>query len=242
VAESCSVSVTTGNSLTVYSSIIALDKISQRLAIDLSQHNIIVIGFPGSIALALTKILLKRGLNLTLVSHRKTAYIDRFLKEMGADASRVAITQNLTEALGKGKIIFSATSTGNIIDPDALPAGSIVFDIAQPRDVIYKRNGRNDILVIDAGMISLPRSTQRKYRYSGLETNDIPSCLGETITLTFESRWENFSMGRELYIDKIEEIGRLGEKHGFVFDAFRSFQKPIPDIRFNMTGEALHRT
>ncbi len=97
-----------------------------------------------------------------------------------------------------------------------------------------------DILIVDAGLIALPRSTPRRYRYSGLGVNDIPSCLGETMTLTLEQRWERFSLGRELPLDKIEEIGALSRRHGFVFDEFRSIQKPIPEEAFHATQQALH--
>jgi putrescine aminotransferase len=237
-AKSSSVAVTTGNSLTAYASIVAFEKILQRLNIDVSQQKVVIIGFPGSIALSLTKLLSKKQLDLVLVSRRKTAFLNRFLNDFEGNGT-IETTQDISSALEKGKIIFTATSTGNIIDPNLLPAGSIVFDIAQPRDVIYKKNARKDALIIDAGIVSLPRSTEARYHYCGWEENDIPSCLAETITLTFEKRWERFSLGRELDVEKIQEIGRLSEQHGFIFDEFRSFNKPIQLKNFEATKNAL---
>lgn len=239
VAENSPVSITTGNSLTVYASIIGLEKIAQRLDLDISRHKIVIVGVPGSIALALTKILHTKGLNLVLVSRGTTPFLKRFMETLESNNSVVEVTQDLGNALKKGRIIFSATSTGNIIDPFKLPGGSIVFDIAQPRDVIYRKNCRDDILIVDSGTISLPKSTRAQYRFSGWGANDIPACLGETMTLTLENHLENFSIGRELHTKKIWEIGKLSEKHGFIFDAFRSFTRPIPEKNLENTRRAM---
>jgi predicted amino acid dehydrogenase len=149
------VPATTGNSLTVYSSLKAFKEIVRKLEIDLSEHKIVIVGFPGSITLAIAKSLLKEGLNLVLVSRRHTRFLQRFLSHLDTTGGKVEITGDLSDALKKGKIIFSATSTGNIIDPDILQPGSIVFDIAQPRDVINKRSKRKDILILSLRFCAL---------------------------------------------------------------------------------------
>lgn len=241
VADNCTAAVTTGNSLTVYASVIQFEKIMRRLEVDPFKHKMVIIGFPGSIGLAITKILYRKGHRLVLVSRQKTAFLKKFLESLGADNGRIEITQDVESAVKQGRIIFTATSSGRIIDQDMLLPGSVVFDIAQPKDVIYRSTGRKDVLIVDAGLISLPRSTRKQYRYSGLGPNDIPSCLGETMTLTFEERWERFSIGRELDIDKVQEIGRLSEGHGFVFDDFRCFQKPIAPDNFQAAQQALKK-
>jgi len=238
VAHNCPAAVTTGNSLTVYASVLQFEKIMERLQADPRRHKIVIVGFPGSICLAITRILHRKGLHLVLVTRQTTAFLQRFLDSMGGDG-RIEVTHDLGAALRQGRIIFTATSTGNIIDQDMLLPGSVVFDIAQPKDVVYRRRPRQDVLIVDAGLIALPRATTKRYRYSGLETNDIPSCLGETMTLTLEQRWERFSLGRELSLEGVEEIGRLSLRHGFVFDDFRSFQKPIPAAAFAATMHAL---
>jgi len=241
VAESCSAAVTTGNSLTVYASVLQFEKVMWRLGVDPHRQTIVIIGFPGSICLAITKMLHHRGHRLVVVSRQKTSFLQKFLDSIGAHDGSIQITHDIPSSLQHGKIIFSATSTGNLIDQRLLLPGSVVFDIAQPKDVIFSTTPRRDVLIVDAGLISLPRSTLRRYRYSGLLANDIPSCLGETMTLTFEQRWERFSMGRELSLEKIEEIGMLSRRHGFVFDNFRTFQKPIPSEAFDTTGQILNQ-
>jgi putrescine aminotransferase len=242
VAASCAAAVTTGNSLTAYTSLVTYDNVLRRLAVAPRSQTVVIIGFPGSITLVIAKVLHARGIPLVLVSRRQTAFLEKFISSLGGGTGTVAVTQDIPSALAQGRVIFSATSTGQLIDQDQLLPGSIVFDIAQPKDVIQKKVPRRDVLIIDAGLISLPRATQRVYRYSGCYQNDIPSCLGETITLTFDERWENFSIGRELDLDRMREIGRLAEEHGFVFDQFRSFGRPIPQHILDATRDALHQT
>jgi predicted amino acid dehydrogenase len=263
------VPVTTGNSLTVYSTLRTYQTMVKRLEIDPSRQKVVIVGFPGSIALAITRALLKEDIDLILVSRRKTRFLQRFLSELDdAARRRVKTTRDLSDALKTAKIIFSATSTGNIIDPDTLQPGSIVFDIAQPRDVINKKVKRKDILIVDAGTVSLPKTKGTSlhsislpflsfipipirtgkslgifaYNYSGIGPYYIPSCLAETITLAMEGRRESFSLGRTLELDKINEIGKLSEKHGFVFDRsfhFLSFGKEISQKNYECTRDAL---
>jgi putrescine aminotransferase len=262
------VPVTTGNSLTVYSSLKAFKEVVKKLGIDIYGQKIVLVGFPGSITLAIAKTLLKEGLKLVLVSRRKTRFLQRFLSDI--DETRqgnVEITRDLSDALNRGKIIFSATSTGNIIDPDSLQPGSIVFDIAQPRDVIRKKTKRKDVLIIDAGTIRLPKTNGKAIHsvslpffpfipypiwaweycsslfanYSGLGPLYIPSCLGETITLALEERKDSFSIGRELDLEKIEEIGKLSEKHGFIFDHFLSFDQAIKKQNYECVQKAIKK-
>jgi hypothetical protein len=42
-------------------------------------------------------------------------------------------------------------------------------------------------------------------------------------------------------IDKIQEIGRLGKGHGFVFDDFRTFRKPVSEENLETTKRVLNQ-
>lgn len=230
LSEKVSIPVTTGNSFTVYASLKVLERIVRLLGINLLNQKVTIIGFPGSISLAIAQILAKKGVELILVSKRETPFLKQFVSLI-KDTTDVNIdtTYNLDEGLRRSKIILSATSTGRIIDPDKLLPGTIVIDIAQPRDVIEKRRMRNDVLIVDGGIVTLPQNGRRGYKLFGWGRNDVPGCLGETIILALEDRREAFSIGRRLAIEKIYEIGSLGEKHGFVADNLRHFKKPISE-------------
>ena len=59
----------------------------------------------------------------------------------------------------------------------------------------------------------MPRDSFFLRFYHGI----VPSCLGETMVLALEDRADSFSIGRDLNLDRVREIGRLAEAHGFVF-------------------------
>lgn len=128
----------------------------------------------------------------------------------------------------RADVIISATSSETpLIKPEFLKTGAIVLDIARPRDVAAEvRESRKDVLVIDGGMIRIPGNVIFP-PLTGLEPSLIWGCLGETILLTLEERWENYSLGKELDPKKVLEMEKLAEKHGFKVDALRSYEKPI---------------
>jgi len=232
----CPLCITTGNSCTVYSSISALDDISRRLNFDLRKEVVTVIGFPGSIALAIARILAEKGIDLILLSRRDDKFIQRYISEyLNGYKIRLKLTMDLGEAIKNSKIICSATSSGNVLDPDKLLPGSIVIDIAVPHDVIYKGNLRKDVLIIDGGIMSLPQKTKIKFKLPNLERpNYIHSCLAEAMILALEKRKENFSIGRVLALERIKEIGKLAEKHGFETREHFSFSKRIDESTYEM--------
>jgi len=51
--------------------------------------------------------------------------------------------------------------------------------------------------------------------------------MAETMALTMEGRYEDYSIGRELSIEKIEEIEKIATKHGFRLAGLRSFEQAV---------------
>jgi hypothetical protein len=47
--------------------------------------------------------------------------------------------------------------------------------------------------------------------------------------LSLENRYESYSLGKELELEKVKEIGRLATKHGFKLAGFRSFEKQVSE-------------
>ena len=53
------------------------------------------------------------------------------------------------------------------------------------------------------------------------------ACLAETALLAMEGRFESFTIGRDLSIEKIQEIYALFLKHKFPIAPLRSFGEPL---------------
>lgn len=242
LSRQVSVPVTSGNSLTVYSTVSLFEKVVADLGMDVRGQKVTVIGFPGSISLAIAQILAQKGVDLILVSKRETSFLKQFLSLIKETTNvDVEVTDSLEQGLKMSKIILSATSTGGIIDPELLDEGTVVIDIAQPRDVIARRKKRNGVLILDGGLVTLPSNYQKRYKLFGWRDNDIPGCLGETILLALEDRCESFSVGRRLSIEKIEEIGMLGKKHGLILNNFISFKKSVSASQMQVFADVFKR-
>ncbi len=227
VGQLSPVPVTTGNSYTVFSAVAGLQSVLGRIGVAL-EGTVVVVGYQGSIGLAISKMLARKGVNLVLVGRGSGRHIPQSLaQEIERTGIQVETVNSVEEGVGRSRIVVSATSSGQILRQEWLLPGSIVFDVAQPRDVIGKAAERPDILVIDGGLAEFPEATTERSMMSFWTHNSLFGCLAETMILALEDRAEPFSIGRELSLEKIEQIGRLGEEHGFGARNFLTFGVPV---------------
>ena len=239
LAENTEMSVTTGNSLTVYAALRNLDAACIEADIDLSEENIAVVGIPGSIASAVARILASKCKSLMLVARQNSVRSQRLCDELDAE-----FTCEIQTALKSCRIVVSATSSGNCISQDDLQPGSIVVDVAVPTDVVGGTQTRDDCLILNGGLTRIPDSMSVESSYFWFQRGMIPSCLGETTVLALENQASSYSLGQDLCIEKIQRIGAVAEKHGFDFSKLVSFGSAIEDqalIRFRKATKTTSR-
>jgi predicted amino acid dehydrogenase len=53
------------------------------------------------------------------------------------------------------------------------------------------------------------------------------ACMAETIVLALEGRFEDYTLGKEISRQRVEEIAALAAKHGFKLSGFRSFEREV---------------
>ncbi len=214
--------VTTGNSLTVYAALQSLLIACAETDIDLRRETVAVVGIPGSIAAAAARWLAPRCRRLLLVGRRPSPRAARLAAELSAE-----FLVEIPPALSRARVVVSATSTGDCIDPGLLLPGSVVIDVAVPTDVTIPKVPRDDVLLLSGGLARVPDTMPRNSMFLGFYQGVVPCCLGETMVLALEERAECFSLGRDLNLDRIEEIGVLARKHGFDFAQLFSFGQKL---------------
>ncbi|XLY89502.1 aminotransferase class III-fold pyridoxal phosphate-dependent enzyme [Ectopseudomonas mendocina] len=233
--ERTGVPVTTGNSLTAYAAYRNVLEAMQRLEVKPEDSEVAVVGYPGSIALAIARLLGRDGCRLRLI-HRGGAeqarqgleYLPQALRE------RVCLSNDIEPCYDEVRFYVAATSSGGIIDPYRLAPGSVVVDAALPRDVMPYRRDRNDILIIDGGLVSAGTSLRFGAESMGLAPKKfLNGCLAETLVLGLEGRAEAFSIGRELPEDKVLEIGQLAESHGLSPTPMASYGERLTQADFD---------
>lgn len=232
--ERTGVPVTTGNSLTAYAAYRNVREAMQRVDVKPEDSEVAVIGYPGSIALAIARLLGRDGCRLRLI-HRGGAeqarqgleYMPQALRE------RVRLSNDIEPCYDEVRFYVAATSSGGIIDPYRLAPGSVVVDAALPRDVMPYRRDRRDILIIDGGLVSAGTSLRFGAESMGLAPKKfLNGCLAETLVLGLEGRAEAFSIGRELPEDKVLEIGQLAESHGLFPSPMASYGERLTQADF----------
>jgi predicted amino acid dehydrogenase len=162
---------------------------------------------------------------------------------IGRDASRLAEVQASIEALGtkakattdledirQADIVLTVTSSVEpIIEPEHLKPGTVVCDVARPRNVSRRVvETRDDVLVIEGGIVDMPGDADFGFDF-GFPPSQGYACMAETAILALEGRYECYTIGREISLSRVEEISGLGAKHGFRVSGFRSFERPVPE-------------
>jgi len=59
--------------------------------------------------------------------------------------------------------------------------------------------------------------------------------------LALEGCFENFTLGRDLTVEQVEEISRIAQKHGFKLSGFRSFERPVTQEQIEKIKENARR-
>lgn len=157
-----------------------------------------------------------------------------FTKAIHGKDSPIRITTNIDKALPKSDIVISATSSvGKLVKPNHLKEGSIVCDMSRPRNVSEEViHLRPDVLVIDGGIIEIPGLPSLGLNL-GFDKGLAYACMSETIMLALEKHYQHTSLGSSgITLENILFTRKLARKHGFKLADFRSFDKPIPDEKW----------
>jgi acetylornithine/succinyldiaminopimelate/putrescine aminotransferase/predicted amino acid dehydrogenase len=212
LAERHPIAVTTGNSLTVYATVRNIEHYCEALGIDLAGEEITVVGIPGSIATSVAALLAPRCRRLVVAARRASTRATQWADRLGA-----RLEVELPRALADASLVVTATSSGDCIEPSWLRPGCLVLDVGVPSDVRRTTPARDDVLILSAGYARVPAAMPRDAFFLRFYHGIVPSCLGETMVLALEDRALSFSIGRDLDLDRIREIGRMAEAHGFTF-------------------------
>jgi predicted amino acid dehydrogenase len=148
------------------------------------------------------------------------------LTSKGATAQLKISTE--MEILRETCLILTVTSALHaVIHPEHLQPGSVVCDVARPRDVSARvAAARDDVLVIDGGIVDLPGPVDFHFNF-GFPPGKAYACMAETIALALEGRFEDYTLGKHITLQRVNEISQIAQAHGIDLSGFRSFEKPV---------------
>jgi predicted amino acid dehydrogenase len=144
--------------------------------------------------------------------------------------------------IARARLILTVTNAVHeVIHPEQLQPGSVVCDVARPRDVsVMVAATRNDILVIDGGMVDVPGSVDFHFNF-GFPPGKAYACMAETMTLALEGRFEDYTLGKVITRQRVDEIAALSAKHGFRLSGFRSFEHAVTEQQIETVRRNAHQ-
>lgn len=236
IAKRSPIGVTSGNSLTVAVAIETAKLGAIKMGMGgIGQRCVMVVGATGSIGSAIARIVAKETKSIILVSRtaeKLAALKNKIIAEF--PSADVHCATNASEFLADCDVVISATSAfgERVVDVSQCKPGAVICDVARPPDINNKEAGlRPDLLVIDSGEVKLPGNVEIGYNI-GLAPGVVLACMAETILLAMEGRFEHYTLGRDLDINKVKEMLRLFNKHGFELAPLRSFNRLVSDEEF----------
>jgi predicted amino acid dehydrogenase len=226
VAHEAEIAVTSGNSLTVSATLEAAKQAVRWMGKeDLSQGRAMVVGATGSIGSVCARLLAQAVRDVVLVSIEPERLIElkrAILAE--TPGCRVVIATRTDELLPECDLVVTATSAfgQRILDISRCKPGAVICDVARPPDIGPEEAAlRPDVLVIESGEVVIPGEVDYGYDI-GLPAGTAYACLAETALLTMEGRFEDYTLGRRIEMERVKEIYRLFKKHGFRIAGLRS--------------------
>ncbi len=235
VAHESDIAITSGNSLTVAMTLEAAKEAVKLMgATDLTKGKAMIVGATGSIASVCARLLAQAIGEVVLVSiePEKLLELKRTIQRE-TPAAVVTIATKTGDLVADCDLIVSATSAfgQRVIDLTRCKPGAVICDVARPPDINPAEAAlRPDLLVIESGEVIIPGDVHFGYNI-GLPPKTSYACLAETCLLAMEGRFEDYTLGRNIEMERVKEIYRLSKKHGFQLAGLRSFGEYVtPEI------------
>lgn len=233
VAMKSDIGITSGNSLTVAATLEAAKQAVIRMKGGRPDHvRAVVIGATGSIGAVCARLLAQAVRDVVLIAPRPERLLALKQQiEQETPGARVIAATNAAAYTGDADLIVTTTSalTGKVIDINKLKPGAVVCDVARPPDVRAEDAARRpDVLVVESGEIKLPGDPDFGFDID-MPPGTAYACLSETVLLAMEGKFNDYTLGRNIQMDRVKEMYRLMKKHGLELAGLRSFGRYITD-------------
>jgi predicted amino acid dehydrogenase len=233
VAQKSAIGITSGNSLTVAATLEAAKQAVLLMKGGRPEHvRAVVIGATGSIGSVCARLLAQAIGDVVLIAPRpeRLLALKQTIERETAGARVIAATHP-DAYVGDADLIVTTTSalTGKVINVDKLKPGAVVCDVARPPDVKEEDAARRpDVLVIESGEIKLPGEPDFGFDID-MPAGTAYACLSETALLAMDGKFDDYTLGRNIEMNRVKEMYRLMKKHGLELAGLRSFGRYITD-------------
>ena len=193
-------------------------------ATDLTKGKVMIVGATGSIASVCSRLIAQAIGNVVLVSIEPEKLIElKRTIQRETPGCEVTIATKAGDLIGDCDLIITATSAfgQRVIDITKCKPGAVICDVARPPDINPAEAAlRPDVLCIESGEVLIPGDIDFGYDI-GLPPKTSYACLAETALLAMEGRFEDYTLGRNITMERVKEIYKLSLKHEFKLAGLR---------------------
>ena len=240
IAKALELPVTTGDSFTVAIAVQAIREAARIMDIPLGQATAAVVGATGSIGRVCAELLAQDVAELILIGRRQDALEALRDRLQGPGKAAMRVSTRMDDLAGARLILTVTSDVHAVIHPEHLQPGSVVCDVAHPRDVSARvAASRDDILVIDGGMVDVPGPVDFHFNF-GFPPGKAFACMAETIVLALEGRFEDYTLGKDITRQRVDEISEMAARHGFKLSGFRSFEHALTEQQIETVRRRAH--
>ena len=227
VAQKTDIGITSGNSLTVAATLEAAKQAVVLMKGGRPEKvRAVVIGATGSIGAVCARLLAQAVGDVVLIAPRAERLLALKQQiEQETPGARVIAATHPDAYIGDADLIITTTSalTGKVINVDKLKPGAVVCDVARPPDVKEADAARRpDVLIVESGEIMLPGTPDFGFDID-MPPGTAYACLSETALLAMEGKFGDYTLGRNIEMERVKEMYHLWQKHGLQLAGLRSF-------------------
>lgn len=236
VSQGLSIPVTTGNSFTISLAAQACLEASVRMGLEPKRCTAAIVGAYGSTGRACAQLLARTVPKMVLVG-RKPKRLEEIAKIVESIGAKATFTTDLTMIRAADIVLAASSAVDPIIEPEHLKPGAVVCDVARPRNVSRRVTEiRDDVLVVEGGMVDVPGPVDFGFDF-GLPPGKAYACMAETMVLALEGRYECYTVGKDISLERVDEIAKLAHKHGFRLSGFRCFERALANDEIDAIRE-----
>jgi len=207
--------VTSGTSFTAWSVIEALHRLTKAKNIDFKKSTLAITGATSSIG-SLCARKLSANFGKIIISCKQNEKLEALKKViLQLNPVEIQIEKDANKAIENADIIIAACAEkDSVFNLDKVKPNAVILDICLHLHISGKHNHRQDITVIEGGIVKLPLQPHSQTGM-GLPKDMISASMAETMLLTFEEKFNTCSLGENSNLDKLEPIANLAVRHGF---------------------------
>ncbi|MEW6100889.1 MAG: hypothetical protein AB1481_01165 [Candidatus Omnitrophota bacterium] len=216
ISKSVKLPLTTGSSLTAWSVFEAIYRVSRAKLKNLKKSTVTVIGAGNSVGSLSARKLAEYCQSLIMVDDNKEKLNKIRETITHLNSVEVTLAHDVDNAVSEADIVVNAdiACENSLLDASRFKPEAIFCDIFYENDNFELAETRPDVTFIKAGLIKMPFEADVAVN-SSLPENIIPAPLAETMLLTFEGKFVDYSLGEDVNLDKMEEIADIAAAHGF---------------------------